>query len=372
MNKKNLIMLVPLPPPYAGPEVSSQLLLKNGFLSKRFNLIVIKSNIRFLNSQKGKFDLSGTIRFFKILLKLIKELLKRKEKKVYFLLSQNRVGFLRDIFYIFVCKLFSAKLIAHLRGSNFMNFYFAQNFLFKKIIYKFIKFIDILIVQSENIKNSLVRLPFEKIEILPNGLDIEEIEKIKPINTQKKIILYVGHISYAKGFYDVLLTIPRVVKDFADVEYWFCGEIIEREKNIIIEQNRDKIKQAKIIKEEFRNFINYNGCLPRKEVLAIMKASYIFVLPSYSEGFPMAVLEAISCGLPVVVTKVGAIVDFVKDGYNGYLIDKSDIESLIEKIILLLKDEKLHNKISQINKNYVKENYSLDIILNRFCKIINN
>ena len=91
----------------------------------------------------------------------------------------------------------------------------------------------------------------------------------------------------------------------------------------------------------------------------------IFILPSYNEGLPMSILEAMSYGLPVISTPVGGIPEIVKDGVNGYLIFPGDNEALAEKIELLAKNKELRLRMGQENYKLVSQKYNAGTIINQ-------
>jgi glycosyltransferase involved in cell wall biosynthesis len=90
-----------------------------------------------------------------------------------------------------------------------------------------------------------------------------------------------------------------------------------------------------------------------------LHASSLFVLPSYSEGFPMVVLEAMAAGLPVVATRVGAIPDMVEDNVNGFVVDVKSVNQLIEKIDFLLCHPETGTKMGLANQEKVEAHYSI-------------
>lgn len=359
-------MLAPLPPPYSGPEILTKTFLEGG-LRDNFDLIFIKSNIRKANVEKGKFDFIGLQRFLLIVIKQISSIITKRPKIIYLLLSQNKVGFLRDSVYIVIGKMFFCKITCHLMGSNFRNFYNSSSSAYKFFIRAVLKCIDRLIVQSALFKPQFNGLfDINKIAVLPSCIDFNLISGINKININKnkrKVILYVGHLSYAKGFYDLINTVPFVVKEFPDVEYWFLGELMTVERNIIFSVAQDKINKSGVIRRDFSNNLKYLGIVDYAQAINIMKNSDIFTLPSYSEGFSMAILEAMECGLPVVVTNVGAAQDFIIEGKNGYLVNPGDTNLLAERITFLLKNSDTCRQMGEENQKCVKDKFTVEKVI---------
>ena len=85
------------------------------------------------------------------------------------------------------------------------------------------------------------------------------------------------------------------------------------------------------------------GRVQHNRIIEFLNASDIFVLPTYHEGLPNVVLEAMACRLPVVATKVGGIPEAVKDGENGFLVPPKNVERLYRNIESLIKDSQLKN-----------------------------
>jgi glycosyltransferase involved in cell wall biosynthesis len=108
--------------------------------------------------------------------------------------------------------------------------------------------------------------------------------------------------------------------------------------------------------------VELKGWLPTKEVIRAYSRAAIFCLPSYSEGLPMVVLEAMALGLPVISTSVGGIPDIIVTGENGLLIAPGDVEALAGAIITLLRDSTLRFRLSQRAMGTVRARYSVDTI----------
>jgi glycosyltransferase involved in cell wall biosynthesis len=99
----------------------------------------------------------------------------------------------------------------------------------------------------------------------------------------------------------------------------------------------------------------------------LQKAS-IFVLPSFAEGFPVAILEAMAAGLPVVSTHVGGIPDMIHPGENGFLFDPGDVNALADIIESLIPNAGLCGKISMTNHKAAKK-YDINVVADKIGRI---
>ena len=95
----------------------------------------------------------------------------------------------------------------------------------------------------------------------------------------------------------------------------------------------------------------------------------IFVLPSYSEGFPVVVLEAMAGKLPIVTTPVGALPEVFDDGLNGFFVQPGDYHDLADKMIKLVTDPETRARTGQHNFRYVSENFDIDVIAGKLGDI---
>ncbi len=109
----------------------------------------------------------------------------------------------------------------------------------------------------------------------------------------------------------------------------------------------------------------------KRDVYSYLRCAQAFVLGSELEGAPLSLLEAMSCGLPVVTTAVGGIPEVVIDKVNGLLVPFGDIDSLADRIYAVLSDEKLANKLGIEARKTVLENHTADIIVPQYERVYN-
>ena len=185
----------------------------------------------------------------------------------------------------------------------------------------------IITVSSKTRKDLSEIKPGENPIIIPNGIDLKQINDIRP-SEHKTDVIFVGRLIKEKNV-DLLLKALVKVKDFIPhLKCIIIGEGPERDKleNLARELNLQS-------NSTFLGFLeDYN------QVISYMKSSEVLVLPSEREGFGMVVLEANACGLPVVVVDhpMNAAKDLITEGKNGY-ISEATFESLSKNIIESIK-----------------------------------
>lgn len=239
---------------------------------------------------------------------------------------------LRKCLFMPLAKLFGKKTIVHFHSFSpdttiKSNRAYLYSYLFGKA--------DIVIALSPYWKNEIAltfpNIPKEKIRVLYNPCTCE----LYPDNYQKKkIILFAGAIIARKGYEDLIRAFAIVVKKHHDWDLMIAGD--------------GELSKAKSIVNELdiTNHVKFVGWIRGKEKDRVFKEASIFCLPSYAEGFPMAVLDAWAYGLPVIATPVGGLPDIAEDNVNILLFNPSDIEKLVVCIEQLIIDEQLMKRLS--------------------------
>lgn len=201
------------------------------------------------------------------------------------------------------------------------------------------------IALTEHMKG-VMQTGFKKdVIVIPNGINPAEGVVGESVGRKhSKRILFVGRLHPVKGTRYLLGAMSIVRRDMPEAKLVLVGDGGEREH---LENLTDDLK--------IRECVEFIGRVPHENVQNYMNQSDVFVLPSLSEGFPVTILEAMACGLPVVATRVGGIPDIVEDGINGYLVDAMDQEMIAEALLKLLKDEELWEEVSNNNREKSKK-----------------
>lgn len=179
--------------------------------------------------------------------------------------------------------------------------------------------------------------PGQDFKVIPNGVETGRFKpNERPENPRVKI-LFIGRLIPRKGFQRVVEALPGVRQGTkVPFEVEVVGEGAHREK-------LDEMAAALQVSD----LIHYTGTVPYDRLEEAYQYADIFVLTSLSEGMPSVILEAMSCGLPVIASNVGGNNELVKEGENGFLVAGDDAGKLTLSLVQLIEDKALRQRMGQ-------------------------
>lgn len=253
----------------------------------------------------------------------------------------SHLAIVRDFILLVTGKLCNKLILLHIHGGLYLIKSPKNKFLKKVLIFYFSK-ADQIIVLSEYEKRMISEhymISENRISVLENC--VTHIKYLKKINDTNIVrIIFLGRIESDKGIYDILTGLKLLKNRRNDFEFYLYGEGSEKDK--IIDEFSATMK----------NKFFYGGIVSGIEKDNAFYNANIFLLPSESEGLPIALLEAMSYGNIALVTDVGSVGTVIQHGYNGFFVKKNNPKDLFQKldmIIDLIKD----NKTSHISQNAV-------------------
>jgi glycosyltransferase involved in cell wall biosynthesis len=198
-------------------------------------------------------------------------------------------------------------------------------------------------------------LPERRIAIIPNGLDPSLYNARSNRRAIRRLIM-VANLRPEKGHDTLLAAVPAIARFQPDLEVVLVGDGPLR--SALAED---------ILRRGLRDRVTLLG--ERQDVPSLLDASDLFVLPSTSEAFPNAVLEAMASGLPVVATRVGGIPELIESGRIGVLVDPNDPASLAQQVIDLIRSPERAFAMGAAARTHVHERYSFDRMVERFAHL---
>lgn len=299
---------------------------------------------------------SGFVDFSKILKRYYK-LLKSFSPEIVHITTSASISLLKDIVMLKLAKHHKAKGIIHFRFGRIPELSIKRNWEWK-LLKKVINISDVAIVIDQSSYNTLVTNGFSNIKMLPNPL-APSVSKIindhKEIERKDRNLLFVGHVVKSKGVFE-LVEACRTIKD---IHLKIIGRQVPGIKEKLLE---------KAVLNAYNPWIEIVGEINHEDIIKEMLSSDIFVLPTYTEGFPNVILESMACSCSIVASAVGAIPEMLGEK-SGILVEPKKVSMLNEAIILLLTDRNLARICGDNAKKRVEENYSMPKVWNQLIDI---
>jgi len=220
----------------------------------------------------------------------------------------------------------------------------------------------------------------KKIVVIPPGVDlshfypipVEEAKEFIGIPPCERTLLFVGRIEPLKGI-DTLIEAIVLLKDQGEFErYPFCLAVIGGEPEINQDSMSTEMARLQELRAKFglTNLITFLGKRDQDTLPYYYSAAEAVVVPSQYESFGMVALEAMACGTPVVASQVGGLAFLVQDGVTGYTVPTSDPQALGDRLLSLIKDPDLRDRMGKQAAEFAKD-YSWQTIAKRILNLYN-
>ena len=267
-------------------------------------------------------------------------------------------SFYRKLPFIYMASWAKVPVINHIHGADFDTFYVnapeKKRLQIRRVYSKCAR----LIALSEEWKERLAQIvPAEKITVIENYSIVHEDaleERLKRESNQT--VLFLGEIGRRKGCYDIPAVAAAVIKAMPEAKFVLGGTGKPEDEHAV---------KALFGKYGVSNQIIFPGWVRGKEKDRLLREADVFFLPSYNEGMPMSVLDAMGYGRPIVSTEVGGIPKIVVDEKNGFCCQPGDTEAMSNAIIQLLSDNKKRGQYDTQSIAIIKKEYSLETHISR-------
>jgi glycosyltransferase involved in cell wall biosynthesis len=298
-------------------------------------------------------------------LKYLWLLLAKRPVIVYLPVAQNQLGFLRDCLFLIPARILKKSLVVHLHAGGFDTFYQDSSPIMRMLIrFALTKAHRAIVLGSSLVHTFHGVIPPERVRVIPNGTEDPFLAgRDRRRNGHGRTIIFLSTLMKEKGALDLLESLPRVAERVPDLQAVFAGEWFRQSV-------KDFATEA-VRRMRLESRVKFLGPVVPPFKYELLNTADVFVLPSYSEGQPFAILEAMAAGLPIVSTRVGCIPDTVVDGVNGFLLEPGDVNALTEKLTLLLTDDHLREKMSDASRERFLTRYALENFNSRLTAMFN-
>lgn len=301
--------------------------------------------------------LSRVFTYITSLFKIFIEMITGRKQKIAHIHMASGGSFLRKALIVRILKFFHVPVILHLHGARFHLFYQEQTEKKRKRIRETFLMADKVIVLTYSWKEWYINtIEKEPPLVVYNGVEDFMTSKDQ-LSKRKNDILFLGRLGERKGTYDLLKAFAQVFDKHSDATLILAGD--------------GDIEECKVLADSLGicASVKFLGWIDHEEKKNLLNKCKVFCLPSYNEGFPIGVLEAMSAGLGIVSTKAGGIPEAIENEKSGLLIEAGDIDALASSLNRILADDKICDMFgSNARKRYV-DNFTLSKIVKEIQKI---
>lgn len=260
--------------------------------------------------------------------------------------SAMKGSFWRKTIFAQTARLFNVPVIMHLHGSEMQPFYNHLTTCGKWMVRWSLETSDRVVVLSESWKVFINQIaPNAKVMTIPNYVRPPERLAYKS-QPQKFEVLFLGLIGNRKGIFDVISIWPDIVKQIPYARLLIGGN--------------GEVDRARVMIDELgiSDSVNLLGWIDGEQKYKLLANADVFVLPSYNEGLPMSVLEAMSFSRAVISSSVGGIPELIKHHLDGFIIKPGDKKSLLDYLLLLANDAVLREQMAAAAYVKIESSYS--------------
>lgn len=226
------------------------------------------------------------------------------------------------------------------------------------------------IVLNEPLKEKLIKKGIKEkmLEVIPNGIDVnefnlskKEVEDVKKkygLDDDKIVVMFSGTITPRKGVIHLVRAVEQIGND--KILLLIVG-------NPNVDREYAKMVMGYVKKKGIN--AKFTGFVPYDDLKALYSACDIFVLPSFEEGDPVALKEALASGKPLIGSNVGGIPMQIRDGWNGFLVEPGNEKQLAEKIKYLIENEEEREIMGKNSRKLAEEEFDWNKITKRYIQV---
>lgn len=308
------------------------------------------------------YRIKTAIKDYRIILNDYNTKLKTNKYDIVHLSSSASISLIKDLYMLRAAKKLGLKTIIHFHFGRIPDLKEANNWEWKMLCWV-VKLADQVIVMDKKSYEALLNSNFTNITLLPNPVapKVLEIvnEKKEIIKREPRTILFVGHVAPTKGIFELL----AACKQISNITLSYVGHV------------EPDIKQALIKESDNASWLKIYGEKEYTKVVEDMLKCDLFILPTYTEGFPNVILESMACGCAIITTSVGAIPEMLTPNDNinyGIVLPPKDIIALKEAINKMLLDTPFKRECQINAQNRVNSEYNISNIWKQLSTIWNN
>ena len=356
--KKKILLIGPFPKPVTGNSLANKTVYNLLELESTAEVNKIDTSYNVFKEDIGKFSLKKL--FFYVIINF------RAHKIfnyniLYLTPGQTFLGILKYATFICLGALLKKEMIIHVHGNHLGHEYKMLSGIKKRAFSFLISRFTKGIVLSNSLKSNLT--PFidsSKIFVLPNFAEDYLVSQKLKVNTDQLRIIFLSNLMKEKGILILLDALHALEKNKIKHVAKIAG-------NIDVDSYQEINSKVKRLEKT-----TYLGVVEGDRKKELLNWGNVFVLPTFYkiEGQPISIIEAMATKNVIITTAHSGIPDIVKENKNGFFVDKKKVAPLIERLMFLSSRKDIIKNISEYNKTFFLDNFSLEIFQKKLFKIL--
>jgi glycosyltransferase involved in cell wall biosynthesis len=346
-----ILYFIQLPPPVHGVSAINSLIFNSGIINEGIDKCLLEVKFSKGLSELRRNNPGKIFSFLKLAGALRAILQKERPDFVYFSLMPVGKGFWRDVLFVRIIKKSNARVIYHLHNRGMSR---RPGSFCRRLLYRYVFAGSVVIHLSEELIEQEIKpykLPGIKTYAIANGIP-DMVTQSQSGKSTEPVLLFLSNFFPEKGIYDALSIMAVIMKERRDIHLRLVGDFM-REKH--------RVKLGRMISTMGLNdFVTVAGPKYGGEKVQEYLNADIFIFPSYfrQECFPLVLLEAMSCSLPIVSSNIGAIPEILKDNKEGILLRERDIHGFARKIIELAENHEKRKNLGHAARKKYEQAYT--------------
>jgi glycosyltransferase involved in cell wall biosynthesis len=352
----------PLTPPFTGQSVAFTTLA---------NALEGKLNYKILNISNRNNLLSSFKLFFQIMTTVVFS----NYEAIYFTCSRSFFGSVRDVLLLSLSKLKRIRVVNHLHGSDFRQFYNNLPKIYQRILFWSYSAIDTTIILIHGMEDEFVDFPKIKTIVIANcySKDLDNLPREKEHNEIEIHLLYLSNIMKSKGIIHLLKACEVVFAKYPHLKLDIAGAFLEDSHSNLNEITIEFQYLLHDLQLKYPDRLIYHGECKGDLKSRLLWQSDIFILPTFykTEAFPITILEAMRAGNYILSTNYRYIPQIVKKE-NGLLFEPNSSDEIVTAIEKVILNRKKMIQVQNNNISYVIEKYNEAKYVKTICEVIEN
>lgn len=373
MMKQKILFIMHMPPPVHGASMVGQFIHDSELVNSSFDCHYVNLAVATRLDEIGKGGWHKAKGVLKKLMEVRKAVKSVKPDLVYITPNSAGIPFYKDFITIMMLKMMGQKVVMHFhnKGVETRQGKWLDNWLYKRY-FKDVKLILLADALYEDVKKYVKR---EDVFVCPNAIPaISNANLVTENSDHVPHILWLTNIMKTKGIMEYLSALKILKDKGVKFQADFVGGLTK-------EMSGEEFDYA-------LSMMGLNGCCtyygPKygDDKYSFFSQTDVFVLPSYTEAFPVSILEAMQFALPVVASNVGGVSAEVEEGVSGFLLGgkqpimlntfRPDVCEIADKLQVLLTDTDLRHKMGSAGREKYEREFTLEVFEKRIAEILNH